>query len=149
MTKAKKQKTDAELFDELEAAAELERIKNLSADEVAAEVLADGGDPGAIGARGAALAAAMMPERQLEWTDRAAKRSAAMDERIGAWPVFATMSRADMEARVETARRDARFSAPVVSAYRKRGEGELTDDELRALLEEIEVLRRLHGGENK
>jgi len=145
----KKPKTDAEVFDQLHADAELDRIKHLTPDEVSAEIRADGGDPEAIGARGAALAAKLLAERALDWKTRAARRKEAMDRSIGEWPSFKALSRPELLARIHTARSDARFSAPVVAAFRKRGEEDVSDDELRAILEEIEVVRRLHTPEDK
>jgi hypothetical protein len=68
-----------------------------------------------------------------------------MDRSVGAWPRFTDLPREELLARIHAARADARFSAPVVTAFRKRREEEATDEELRAVLEEIEVLRRLHG----
>ncbi len=142
MTKPKAPRTDAEILDQLEADAELDRVKHLTPAEVAAEVRADGGNPEAIGARGAALAKKLLAERALDWKARAGARKDAMDSSIGQWPSFATMPRDEMLARVRAARSDARFSAPIVSAFRKRDEGDVTDEELRALLEAIEVIAR-------
>jgi hypothetical protein len=141
----KKPRTDAETFDLLQADAELDRIKHLTSSEVQAEIRADGGDPKGIGARGAALAAKLLAERGLDWKTRANARKESLGKAVGAWPSFAGLSRDELRARVQAARTDARFAAPVVAAFRKRNEEEASDDELRALLEEIEVLRRLHG----
>jgi hypothetical protein len=140
-----KPKTDKQLWDSLQADAELERIKHLSVEALEAEVRADGGDPDAIGRRGAALAKERLAERGLDWKARAKDRAAETTRRAGAWPSFGQIPRAELRARIDAARADARFSAPVVAAFRKRSAEAATDDELRALLEEIEVLRRLHG----
>jgi hypothetical protein len=140
----KKPKTDAELWDTLQADAELERIKHLSAAEVAAEIRAEGGDPEAIARRGGATAAKLLAERAADWRTRASARREAMGARIGEWPSFASLPRHELSARLAAARVDPRLSAPVVAAFRKRTEDDATDDELRAILEEIEVLRRLH-----
>jgi hypothetical protein len=143
VTKPKKPRTDAEIFDQLADEAELDRIKQQTPDEAAAELKGAGGDPGAVAARGAALAKILLAERKLDWKTRASARKDAMDKSIGEWPSFATMPRKELMARVDAARASARFSAPVVAMYRKRGDEEVTDDELRSLLEAIEVLRRL------
>jgi hypothetical protein len=140
-----KPKTDAELWDTLQADAELDRIKHLSPAEVDAELRAAGGDPDAIGRRGAAHAAKHLPERALDGKSRAKARQDAMDRTVGEWPRLGALPRAELLARVRAARADTQFAAPVVMAFRKRAEEEATDDELRAVLEEIEVLRRLHG----
>ena len=68
-----------------------------------------------------------------------------MDRSIGEWPHLGALPRVDLLDLVRAARADARFMAPVVAAFRKRGEEEATDEELRAVLEEIEVLRRMHA----
>jgi hypothetical protein len=142
---SKKPKTNAELWDTLQADAELERIRHLSSADLDAEIRASGGDPDAIGQRGVALAAKHLPERALDWKTRAQGRKEAMDRSVGEWPRFGALPRTELLALVRAARTDTRFSAPVVMAFRKRGEEEATDEELRAVLEEIEVLRRLHA----
>ena len=146
-SKTKKPMSDAALWDKLQGDAELDRIKHLSTSELDAELRAAGGDPDAIGRRGAELVAKHLPERALDWKARAKGRKEETDRSIGEWPRFADLPRVELEARIRAARADARFSAPVVTAFRKRGEEDATDDELRAVLEEIEVLRRLHAGE--
>jgi hypothetical protein len=143
--KAKKPMTDADLWDRLAADAELDRIKNLSLADVDAEIRAHGGDPETIGREGAALAAKHLPERALDWKSRAMGRKEAMDRSIGEWPRLGALPRAELLGLVRAARADVRFMAPVVAAFRKRGEEDATDDELRAVLEEIEVLRRMHA----
>jgi hypothetical protein len=140
----RKPKSSAELWDKLQADADLDRLKHLSSSDLDAEIRAAGGDPDAIGRRGAALATKHLPERTLDWKERAKARKDAMDRSVGEWPQLAGLSRKDLLERLRAARIDARFSAPIVAAFRKRTEEESTDDELRAILEEIEVLRRLH-----
>ncbi len=143
MTKPKKPRTDAEILDQLADEAELDRIKQQTPGDAAAEMRAAGGNPEAVGARGAALAKILLAERTLDWKTRASARKDAMDKSIGEWPSFATMPREELMARVNAARASARFSVPVVAMYRKRGDEDVTDEELRSLLEAIEVLRRL------
>jgi len=142
MTNPKTPPTDSEIMAQLEADAELDRLKHLTPAEVTAEIRADGGDPEAIGARGAALAKRLLAERALDWKARAGARKDELEKSIGEWPSFATMPRDEMLARVRAANADPRLSGPIVAAFRKRGEEEVTDDELRALLEAIEVIRR-------
>lgn len=149
MTKKKNKRSDAETWDAVRAEVELERVKAMTPEEVNAEIRAAGGDPEAIGRRGAELAKKLLAERGLDWKTRAAARRAEMDKRAGATPSFAGMGRKELLARIAAARSDERFSAPVVAAFRKRGEEEATDDELRALLEEIELLRRMHGDDDE
>jgi hypothetical protein len=139
-----KPKSVRQAWESLTADAELDRIKHLSSAALDAEIRADGGDPAAIGGRGAALAKKLLGERGLDWKSRAKGRAAEATKRIGSWPSFAGLVRGELLARLETLRTDARFSAPVVAAFRKRTAEEASDDELRAILEEVEVLRRLH-----
>src|SRR5579883_3031421 len=76
-TMASKRRTDAELWDVLVAEAEMDRIANMSSDEVKKELLADGFDPSEIGKRGAALAKALLARRASAWQEEArAKRDA-------------------------------------------------------------------------
>jgi hypothetical protein len=147
--KKKEQRTDAETWDAIQAEMELDRIKSLTPEEVNAEIRAAGGDPEAIGQRGAELAKKLLAERGMDWKARAAARRAETEKRAGAMPSFAAMPRTELLARIAAARSDKRFSAPVVAAFRKRREEEASDDELRALLEEIELLRRMHGDEDE
>lgn len=149
MTDKKKKRSDAETWDAIQAEMEKDRIEALSDDEVAAEIRAAGGDPEAIGRRGAELAKKLLAERGLDWKARAAARRAEMDKRAGEVPSFAAMDRKALLARIAAARADKRFSAPVVAAFRKRREEEASDDELRALVEEIEVLRRMHDDDDE
>jgi hypothetical protein len=149
MMASSKRKTDRQVWDELTADAELERIKHLSRAELDAEIRAAGGDPDAIGRRGAALASKLLPERGLDWKARAKARAAETIKRVGEWPSFAGLTRTELLARLQAARTDARFSAPVVAAFRKRTSDESSDDELRAILEEVEVLRRLKAPEGE
>ena len=142
-----KKKTDAELWDALGADAELEAVRGMSEDAVDDELRAGGGDPEAIGRRGAALADFMLAQHDQDWQARAKKRQARMKERAGDWPDFGAMPRPELIARVQAARNDARFAnAPVVVAFRKRKNEEASEQELREILEEIEVLKRLADG---
>jgi hypothetical protein len=127
------------------AETELDRIKHLSSAELDAEIRADGGDPEAIGRRGAALAQKLLAERKVDWKTRAKARAAETAKKVGEWPSLVGLARDELLARLRAAQSDARFSAPVVAAFRKRAPEEASDDELRAIAEEVEVLRRLHA----
>ena len=50
--------------------------------------------------------------------------------------------RTELVARLDVARRDPRFATPVAMMFRKKSAEESTDDELRAMLEEIEFLAK-------
>ena len=140
---ARKRKTDRQVWDELQADAELDRIKHLTTAELEAEVRADGGDPVAIRQRGAALAAKVLPERAVDWKSRAKARLDELKKRVGEWPSFAGLSRNELLARLRAAQADPGLSGPVALAFRKRSAEDATDEELREILEEIAVLRKL------
>ena len=116
--------------------------------EIAQATIADGGDPAAIGARGAALASALLARRQrLAWqSDRRAELDAARDRirGIGGGP---KLPRAELIARIAAARNDARFGAVITAAFRKGGADAATDDEFAELLVEIEMLAALKSPE--
>jgi len=142
MMAARKHKTDRQVWAELRADAELDRIKHLSTAELEAEVRADGGDPEAIRRRGAALAAKLLPEREVDWKSRARSRLEELKKKVGEWPSFAGLSRSELLARLRAMESDPGASG-LVLAFRKRSGDEPTDDELRAILDEIAVVRRL------
>lgn len=53
------------------------------------------------------------------------------------------LPREELLARIATAEKDARFAAPIVTFFRKRTTADTTDEELEALLDEIETAREL------
>jgi hypothetical protein len=144
VTKKSKKPTDAGAWDALRAEVELERIKHLSPEEVAKEIRDAGGDPEAIGARGAELAKRLLAERKDSWQTRAKKRAAETERRTRELPDFSALTRAELLARLAELRSDNDLPAPLAEAARKHTGEEATDDELRALLEDIERLRRMH-----
>jgi hypothetical protein len=145
---ATKRRTDAELVDALAAEAELERIGALSKDDVKAELRVAGFDPDATGRRGEELAQRLLAKRAGGWKDQARAARDAMRARAGDWPSFGAMARSELLALVQAARTDGRYGA-VLASFHKRGDEAATDEELRDLLEQIEVVRRLGGGGEK
>jgi hypothetical protein len=65
-----------------------------------------------------------------------------MRARASERPSFAAMARDELLALVAAARADVRFGA-VLASFHKRADTEASDDELRDLLEQIEIVRRL------
>jgi hypothetical protein len=119
-----------------------EEVRALDDDAIARAVDADGGDAKAIAARGAKLAADLIARRKrLMWQVDARGRIAKARARVAAMPATPRPTRAEMEARIEEARKDATF-APALAA-RKGGTEKATDDDLADLLEQIEILRIL------
>jgi hypothetical protein len=118
----------------------LEEIKAMSDDEVARAIEAEGGDPVAIGERGATLAAELLERRErLAWqADAAEKRERAL-ARIAARPKGPRGTRAEMIERIKVASQELGLAI----AARKGGAEAATDAQLEALLDEIEVLQAL------
>lgn len=143
MSGERKPRTDAELWAKLTDDAELDAVLEMPSADVDAELRVAGGDPDAIGSRGAALAARLLADHDVDWRERAAKRRDDMKARAGDWPDFTKMPRPELVRRLAVARADSRFGASVVTAFRKRKEEEASDDELREILEDIEVTARL------
>jgi hypothetical protein len=131
-------------IDATEDDAALAEIKAMSEEELDASIRADGGDPDAIGERGARLAEELLARRKrLRWQAKARGDMDAALAKMREAPRTPALPRAELIARLEAARSDPRFAAPVTAAFRKRPAEESTDDELRRLLDEIEMLRKL------
>ena len=133
-----------EAIEEMEMEDALDDVKKMSDEEVSRSIAADGGDPKAIGARGAALAATLLERRKRQvWQVDPHEKLEAARAKIGeiekASASRPRLSRAAMIARIDEARRDATFAAKL--AARKGGTDEATDDELDDLLRQLEILR--------
>ena len=151
--KAKRPRSDAEVLEEIEALEmddALDDVKAMSDEEVSRSIAKDGGEPSAIGARGAALAAKLIERRKRQlWQVDAHEKLDAARAKIGASDEErgkrGRLSRAEMIARIDDARRDATFAAKL--AARKGGTDEASDDELADLLAQLEILRAMQGGD--
>jgi hypothetical protein len=122
--------------------AEIDAFLALKTEEVEARLRAAGEDPDALRAEGAALAKRLSADRaRLAWqvvaAEGLAREQAKIDAQAGR---FAHLSRADLEARLTAARKSPRLQQPVAVMFRNRKPEEASDDELRAILEEIEAL---------
>ena len=138
-----KPKSDAAAWERLGRFAE-ELPEGAPAEEVARRIREGGGDPEAIAARGRALAAELLEKRdRLAWRGEARAQLDAARTMAASLPSRRGLSRADLLGRIEALRGDPRAPARVVVAYRKRSPGEATDDELAALLEEMELAAAL------
>jgi len=125
-----------------EADTDLAEIDALSKDDLDAQIRANGGDPDAIGRRGAALAEELLARRKrLSWQAEARAAMDAERAKMATAPKTPPLPREELLARFEAARNDPRF--PVGVHFRNRKSGELSDDELREILDEIEMLRTL------
>jgi hypothetical protein len=133
----------------------LKALRDTEADDDVAEVMAmseaeldaylrdNGGDPDAIGAAGEALAKELHAKRERHAPARAkidAFRALAAEQRARPRE---TLSRAQLLDRLDAARRDPRFQAPVAALFRDKSPEASTDLELWALLDQIELLAKL------
>jgi hypothetical protein len=126
----------------------LEETRAMSDDEIARAIEAEGGDAAGIGERGTALAARLLErrERLAHWQERAAAALAKATERARQAPRMPSgLPRDELKRRIDIARTDARFAAPIAAAFRNRSSEESTDEELAALLDEIEILKGIAG----
>jgi hypothetical protein len=153
-----KKRTDAELLDairamDLDDAADdaAEAVRAMSDEEVSEAILAAGGDPEAIGERGADLAAFHLERRaRLAWQERAAEALARATAHARSSPRTPRgLPRRELLDRLAKARTEPRFAAPIAAAFRNRAPEESSDEELAALLDEIAILKGLidEGGE--
>lgn len=153
MADTKRKRTDAETVSALramQAEEALEDVRATSDDEVARAIAEEGGDAAAIGERGRALADKMLVrrERLAPWQEGArARLERVWTEARKAPKTPRGLPRAELLARIDAARRDARFAAPLVAAFRSRGPEAATDEELAALLDEIEILAGTKDGD--
>lgn len=124
-----------------------EKYRTMSVADLDAELRAGGHDPDALRAEGARLAARLTADRErLAWQVDAAEALARQQARVDAnTGRYADTPRAEVLARIEVACRDPRLAQPVAVMYRNRQGDDATDDELRALLEEIEALAERKG----
>jgi hypothetical protein len=145
---AGKKKTPKEVFEAILAMEhddDLEEIAKMSDEEVSASIAKAGGDPVAIGAKGANLAAQLIERRErLQWQVEALEKLNAADAAAKAARAGQPRkSRDEMIAEVSKAQTEDGFSVALVA--RKGGTEQATDDELEELLMHIELLRGANG----
>jgi hypothetical protein len=125
---------------------EMERIASLSKEKLDLELAAAGFHPEAEGAAGEALAARLLEKRAedagaVDEIARHRARLARLQARRG------RLSREELRARIARAKNDPRLPAPLVVQFRNRGTDEATDEELEAVLTELEALIEPDDGE--
>jgi hypothetical protein len=131
-------------IDAAEADANLAEVAALSPEALDASIRANGGDPDAIAARGVQLVQELLERRQrLDWQAKARANMEDALAKMATAPKTPKLPRGELLKKIDAARTDARFKAPIAAAFRKRTADESTDDELRRLLDEIEMLRTL------
>ena len=141
---AGKTKTPKEIFERIllfEHDDDLEAIEKMTDEEVDAALRAEGGDPVAIGERGAAFVKGLIERRErLQWQVQAREKLDTAAAQAGG-VAHVKRSRAEMRAEIEKAQREEGFSV----AARKGGTDEASDEELEELLRQIEILRGAKG----
>jgi hypothetical protein len=144
---AGKTKTPQEIFEAIlafEHDDEVEALDKMTDEEVAAAIAKDGGDPVAMGARGKALAEALIERRKrLQWQVEAREKldtAAAVSAAVGSRP---KRTRGDMIEELKRAQNEEGFSVGL--AARKGGTDAASDEELEELLKQVEMLRAVKG----
>jgi hypothetical protein len=147
MSSTDKKRPPAELLraiDAIEADDDLAEVAAMTPAALDASIRAAGGDPEAIGARGARLAEELLARRKrLRWQAKARGDMTSALAKMSEAQRTPKLPRKELLDRIEAARADGRFRAPIAAAFRKRTAEESTDLELQGLLDEIEMLRKL------
>jgi hypothetical protein len=151
-----KKQTPASLWKaikESEIQADVDEVLAMSDAELDAYLTAHGGDPEEIRAAGEALAKELDARAdRLAWHGEMHQklddfRAVAAATRAASRPKLA---RRELLDRIALSRADARFAAPVAALFRDKKPEASTDEELQALLDQIELLAKLQGdGEGK
>lgn len=120
---------------------EVNEILAMSDAELDRHIQANGGDPAAIRAGGAALARELTERRQrLSWQGEMHDELRAFQERAAASKTKVPLPRPELLKRLDAARRDPRFATPVAALFRKKSAEDATDEELQMILDQIELL---------
>ncbi len=112
--------------------------------------LVDAGvDPAALAERGNAFVTLQKEEKRLAWQTTALERKVELEARaarargdVQAWDRGAILARMD-----QLRAADPNLGTAIAMAARKRKPEESSDEELRALLEQMEALRAIEGGD--
>jgi hypothetical protein len=115
--------------------------------DVQTEIRKAGGDPVAIGRRGAALAKSLLDKRRLAWQDRARERTVEWAADSNMTATIPRLSRRETLAHINAMRSDPGL-APIVANFHKRKPEDASDDELHQIRLEMELLRRRIGQQN-
>ena len=111
-----------------------------------AYIAKNGGDPKAIRAAGAAHVEELSGDKKrLPWHGDMDAKLASFRALADASKTKQKLSRDELVKRLAIARKSSAFSAPVQTLFQKKSEEASTDEELQALLDEIELLAKLEG----
>lgn len=119
--------------------------EHVSKAEVDQDLRDAGGDPEAIGKRGAALVQELLEKRRLDWQAQARAKQAAFASRAAERrnTPKPRRSREELLTAINAYRADPAMGDAVSFSFRKRKPEESTDDELAELLDELELLREM------
>ena len=148
MSSEKKKPRDAvevwRVLQEQAALDEMDAILEMTDEELDAQLEADGFDPRAVRERGAALAAELLERRRARaWQRDAEAKLEALRKTRAAAPPKPSLSRVELLASIERARNHPRLASGVATQFHKKTLEASTDEELAALLEELELLAKL------
>jgi hypothetical protein len=120
-----------------------DEMESMSNEELEALIASEGGDAAGMRARGEAQGEKLLDRRaRLAWTKAAQARIDRVQAMAKEPRVRENLPRAELLARIESARNHPKLAAPIAIAFRKRTADDSSDEELHALLEEIELLRK-------
>lgn len=143
-----KTKTDGELWKSLTDLDDDLLDPNYPEAAVDDELRELGIDPVVLAKRGADIATNLREEERLSWQTRARERGARMAAIASRVVAAVDLGRAEILKRLDELRSTG--SGPsIAAAFRKRRPEESSDDELRALLEDMEALRAIDDKERE
>ncbi len=132
-----KGKTDAELWAALQDLDD-DLLRDESPVANADTVLREAGeDPVEVGQRGAAFVAQLLKKNRLSWQERARRRIAELAGKTSS-RLRIDLAGDELRAAIDRAGRREAIGPELAAAFRKRSNQEMTDEELRELLADIE-----------
>ena len=149
MSETAKKRSAAQLWKAIkdqEIEDDLAEIEAMSDAELDGYISANGGDPAAIRARGEALVKGLLESRQrLSWHGDMESKLDAFRKMAEATRTRTPLPRAELLARLSVARSNPLFAAPAAMLFQKKSAEASTDEELQAMLDELELLARLES----
>ncbi len=123
----------------------IDRFTTMSSAEVEEYIRSNGGDPEGIRRRGGELARKLMAERQANaWQGEVVKKQETFRETLAAAKSRIRLTRDELLARIDAALRLLQSTGPVTANFRKKVTETASDEQLQALLDEIELLLKLN-----
>jgi len=134
-------------FDELEDALAADFATNATREELEEELARMGIDAETVASRARQIADERTGSADAaSWRTRAREKLAAAREKVRRTVGrYADMTRDELLARIDDLKNHPSLTQPVTAAFRKRSPAESTDDELRAILADMEALVEIAG----